>query len=576
MVKKIDIEELDPSNPPKDAVWFCPLGGSGEIGMNMNLYGHNGKWIMVDCGITFGNDALPGADVIMPDPAFIEDQVENLEAIFITHAHEDHMGAIPYLFSRFNCPIYSHPFTTAFIRAKCEDKKLGLNSYLQEVDIGGTVEAGPFSVEFLPVTHSVLEPAMLIIKTALGNILHTGDWKFDDHPVLGYKTDYDRLKALGSEGALAIVGDSTNAIKTGHTQSENDLIESFTTIFKKYDQRIVVGCFSSNLARLKSTAIAAKKAGRQLGIVGRSLWRMYDTAYECGYLRDIIEPLAPEDLQDIPPEQLVIIATGSQGEENSGLHRFANEAHPSLRLTPGDVVLFSARQIPGNERSIKDIQNKFEKNGIHVITSHTDYIHVSGHAKQDEIKQLYEWVKPQAVIPVHGEYRHMNANAELAEACGIDQQYVPEDGHLIELRLKGKKLHTELLDEVYTGLLTLEGNQVAPLSTEMMDRRKNINQQGMVFATVILNADMEIVSLPEISIHGLSFIDELQFSEDEEPYAFLLDSLNESISQRIYDLDEENFFDDEAVIQTLQRGIKRKFQKSFQLRPFVKIHLIRI
>ncbi len=572
----LDLKNFDPLNPPEKAVWFCPLGGSGEIGMNMNLYGHNGKWIMVDCGITFGTDEFPGADVIMPDPAFIEDKIENLEAIFITHAHEDHMGAIPYLFNRFRCPIYTHPFTSAFIRAKCEDKKVPIGDYMREVEIGGTVKTSAFEVEFVRVTHSVLEPAMLIIKTGLGNILHTGDWKFDDTPVIGYTTDYDRLKALGKEGVLAIVGDSTNSIKTGHTQTETDLIDSFTKIFKEQKRRVVVGSFSSNLARLKSAAIAAKKSGRQLGILGRSLWRMYDTAYECGYLRDMIEPLAPEDLQDIPAEELVVVATGSQGEENSGLHRLANNAHASLKLNAGDTVIFSARKIPGNERSIKHIQNKFEKNGVHVISPDTDYVHVSGHAKQDEIKQLYNWIKPQAVIPVHGEYRHMNANMQLAKECGIDLHHIPEDGHLIALTTKRKKLEIELLDEVYNGLLTIEGNQVAPLSTEIAERRQMIYDHGSVFASMVLNSDMEVVTLPTISIHGLGFINEWRSAEEGDEYRLLIENLHDRMIQRVCGLNDEDFFDDEAVVSTLQRGIKRKFQSAYKLRPFVKIHLMRI
>ena len=377
----------DLHRPGPDDLWFLPLGGSGEIGMNLNLYGHAGKWLMVDLGISFGDETMPGVDVIMPDPAFIAERREDLVGLVITHAHEDHLGAVQHLWPELRCPVYATPFTASVLRAKLFEKSLVGRVEIIEVPLSGRFTAGPFDVELVRVTHSVPEPSALILRTPLGAVLHTGDWKLDPSPVTGEPTDEAALIRLGDEGALAMVCDSTNATVPGTSGSEAAVRESLIELFGKFENRIAISCFATNVARLDSIAAAAAANDRNVALVGRSLWRINEAARANGYLKDAAPFLSEHDAGFLPREKTVLICTGSQGEPRSALSRIAADDHPEIVLERGDTVIFSSREIPGNERAIGRVQNMLIGQGVEVITADDAFVHVSGHPAQDELIQ---------------------------------------------------------------------------------------------------------------------------------------------------------------------------------------------
>lgn len=433
--------------PKKDDFWFLPLGGTGEIGMNLNLYGHNGKWIMVDCGVSFDEPLHPPyrnhADsseaqthrVVAPDPSFIANQKEQLAGIVITHAHEDHVGAIPYLWSRFQCPIYTTSFTAEVLRRKLVQTKLDHKVPIVEVSPGATQQLGPFTLEWLAVTHSLPEPYALKISTDVGSVLHTADWKIDAQPVTGAPFDSALYRRLGSENILALVGDSTNAVKAGFSISERNCYDGLLSTIRSQTGRVVVTCFGSNIARLITLAKIAKKTGRYMALFGRSLLNMYSIARHQGIWPDDLPLADPFHLGYLPANEVLAVATGSQGEKNTALARMANDVHPQLQLDKGDTVVYSSIVIPGNEEAVERINRTLKSRGITTVLSEDSVlpIHASGHPCQEELKLMYHWVKPQIAIPVHGEALHLHAHAELARECGIKKCYVGENGDLYRL-----------------------------------------------------------------------------------------------------------------------------------------------
>jgi ribonuclease J len=437
--------------PTKKDFWFLPLGGAGEIGMNLNLFAHDGQWLMVDLGITFG-DRL-GVDIITPDPAFIVERKESLVGLILTHAHEDHVGAVPYLWPLLQCPVYATPFTASILRQKLKDKPWGKKVPIIEVPLSSTVQVGKFSVEFITLTHSIPEPNAVAITTPLGTILHTGDWKIDANPLVGEVTDHSRLTELGDQGVLAMVCDSTNVFTEGTSGSEGCVRNELISLVGKHPEgRVVVACFASNVARLETAAVAARANGRQPVLVGRSLIRMEEAARQNGYLKDIPPFLNEETAQILPKNKVLLIATGSQGEPRSALARIASGQHPVIDLEAEDTVIFSSRMIPGNERSISALQNRLVLQGIKVITAHEEDIHVSGHPARDELLQMYAWVRPQILVPVHGEARHLQEQANLGLASGIPKAVIPENGTLIHLASGQPRI----IDKVPTGRFGLD------------------------------------------------------------------------------------------------------------------------
>ena len=421
----------------QEELLYLPLGGAGEIGMNFYLYGFGKpgeyQWIIVDCGITFGDDSAPGVDVIMADPEFIVENRHALAGIVLTHAHEDHLGAIPYLWEQLQCPIYATPFTASFLRRKMKETTFERAAKITEVDLGGKVKVGPFDIEYVGMTHSIPESNALVLRTPLGTVVHSGDFKFDPAPVVGDVADEKRLEEIGDEGVLALICDSTNVFSKGKSKSEGALLETMTEVIGKYNKKVALACFASNVARLETIAKAAHANGRAVAIVGRSLRRIEEVARENGYLRDIPNFIDEKDMGFLPEDKILMICTGSQGEPRAALARIVSGDHPHVSLGEGDAVIFSSRVIPGNERSIGRLQNALISRGIEVVTDRDAFIHVSGHPAEEELELMYDLLRPEVAVPMHGELRHLSANAQLAVECDVEEAVIIENGEMLRL-----------------------------------------------------------------------------------------------------------------------------------------------
>ncbi|MGB4101237.1 MAG: ribonuclease J [Alphaproteobacteria bacterium] len=555
----------DLHRPPDDALWFLPLGGSGEIGMNLNLYGTHGKWLMVDCGVTFGDDTTPGIEIIMPDISFIAERKNDLVAIVITHGHEDHIGALEYLWDQLKVPIYATPFTARLIRAKMADKR-GLSKVrIIELPMRGSFSLGPFAVEFVNVTHSIPESNMLAITTKQGTIVNTGDWKLDPHPLVGDVTDEARLKAIGKAGVLAVIGDSTNALVDGHTASEADVQKGFTDLFGKIRQRIVVTCFSSNIARIKSVVAAAKHHRREVALVGRSLWRNAGIADDCNYLPEYKHILSQEDAGLIPRHKVVYICTGSQGEVRSALARLASGDHPDLALEKGDTVVFSSRNIPGNEKAIAKVQNLLIEAGIELITADqtSDVIHASGHAARDELAQLYHWLRPQLSVPVHGELRHQTAHAELAKSCQVPDAIIPTNGQIIQLA-PGK---AEVVGEVPFGQLGLDGRTLRPMGQGAVKDRRKIGFTGAAVVTIVLDKGGRLLKEPQMTLLGVV---------DAHEVEALIQEAGVSIADAIENMPKSARINDFEVTKVASQTLRKYMNELHGKKPMTEIHIVRV
>ena len=411
---------------------FLPLGGTGEIGMNLNLYRTAGKWLAVDCGIGFGGAEHPEVEVMVPDPVFIAERRDRLVGLVITHAHEDHIGGVAHLWRSLRCPVYATPFAAAVLRRKLGEAGLSNEVKIHVVPPGGRFEVGPFDLQFLRVTHSIPEAQALVIRTSAGTVLHTGDWKLDAAPMVGPPSDIAAFEALGEEGVLAMVCDSTNAMVEGHSGSEGDVRRSLSALIAGLRGRIAVTCFASNVARVESVALAAQDAGRSVALVGRSLRNLDAAARETGYLKGVRSFLGEDAANDVPDDNLLILVTGSQGEPRSALARIAADSHPRIELGEGDTVVFSSRMIPGNERAIGTVQDNLVRRGVRLMTDSDHMVHVSGHPARDELRRLYQLVRPRYSVPVHGEWRHLAAHAALAQEAGI-KPILLEDGDILSL-----------------------------------------------------------------------------------------------------------------------------------------------
>ena len=540
---------------------FVPLGGSNEIGMNMNLYHFAGKWIIVDLGISFGDDTMPGVDVLVPDPNFIESQRENLLGIVATHGHEDHIGAIPHLWERLRCPVFATPFTASLIRKKLIEKGIIEKVKLVEIQPSSKFEVGPFKLELISLTHSIPEPNGLVVECGEQIIWHTGDWKLDPDPQVGQPGDMEALKRLASRGVTAMVSDSTNAHILGTTGSEGDLLNSLETLFSECPKKIGVACFASNVARLRTIAVAAKKNDRHVVLVGRSLWRMYEVAKENGYLLDIPDFISEKDVGFLPDDKVVIICTGSQGEPRAALSRIADDSNPEISLADGDVVIFSSRQIPGNEKAISRLQNKLLNRGVKIITDQDHYVHVSGHPAHDEVVFMYQTIKPDIAIPVHGEKKHLRANALIAESCQIPQILVPDNGNVIRL-CSGK---AEVIADVKTDALVVDGKQLTPLTSQTIKDRNKLLHNGSIFASIVLASDGLCDGPPVVTCIGVGA--GIQVVLDQQLEALLCDEIETlSPAERVID---------ETVIRACTKVIKSFCRGQLGKSPTISIHIIR-
>jgi ribonuclease J len=546
-----------------NALFFVPLGGSGEIGMNLNIYGYQGDWLIIDCGVTFGDDSQPGLEVVMPDPGFIVERRDRLLGIVATHAHEDHIGAIPYLWRQLRCPIWATPFTASFLRAKLAETGFADQVKINVVPLSGRFTIGPFDLELITLTHSIPEPNAVALRTPVGTVLHTGDWKFDPDPLIGPTADVAALKRLGDEGVLALVGDSTNALRPGTSGSEAELRRSLIDLIGRYDARVAVACFASNVARLETIARAAAAHDREVALVGRSLWRIDKAARENGYLTDLPRFLTEDEAGYIPRDRIVMICTGSQGEPRAALSRIARDDHPHVVLETGDVAIFSSRIIPGNEKSINRLQNALVRLGVEIITEEDHFVHVSGHPARDELVRMYQMVRPQIAVPVHGEARHLIAHAELAGECQVQQPLVIQNGDVVRLAANG----AGVVDEVPVGRLASDGKGLLPLDGMALKDRRRVTFNGSAVASLVLDRRGDPLAPPTISTIGVV---EPAAAEAAAP------ALRSAVERALDELPASLRRDDEAVRDAARRALRRILNERFGKRPLVEIHLVRI
>ena len=472
--------------------------------MNMNLFAYgkpdDQKWIMVDIGVTFADDSLPGIDLIYPDPGFIIDKKNDLLGIVLTHAHEDHIGAIAHIWPQIKCKIFATPFTAVLIKEKFKEKRIDIGSNLKIVDLNGTINLDPFKIEFITLTHSILEPNGLRIETPAGVILHTGDWKVDPNPLIGGKINSNRLKEIGNEGVLAMICDSTNVFSIGKSGSELDVRKNILNIMQRLNKRIIVTSFASNVARMETIFYCAKKTGRQISLVGRSMHRIYKAAKQCGYLKDVIKPIDPRDAKKISREKIVYLCTGSQGEPMGAMMRISSYVHPDVFIEKDDTVIFSSKIIPGNERKLYKLHNQLIKDGIEVISEESDFVHVSGHPNRDDLKDMYNWVKPQCVIPVHGEHRHMMEHINFAKEMQVPYPVQVENGDIVKI-YPGKS--PEVYDKAPSGRLYVDGNIAVGEDSKSIKERKNLSSNGYMEITILVTPKGNIHKRPILSFKGL-------------------------------------------------------------------------
>ena len=539
---------------------FLPLGGTGEIGMNLNLYRCDGQWLAIDCGIGFGGNELPEADVIMPDPAFIAERRDKLLGLVITHAHEDHVGAVAHLWRQLRCPVYATPFTAAVLRRKLTEAHLVNDVRLHIIPPGGSFELGPFRLQFLRVAHSTPEAQGLAIRTPYGTVVHTGDWKLDPHPLVGPPTDEAAFSALGDEGVLAMVCDSTNALVEGHSGSEGEVRRSLSALIKSIDGRVAVTCFASNVARVESVAIAARDAGRTVALVGRSLRNLETAARETGYLSTIPHFVSEDAANDVPDENLLILITGSQGEARSALARVAADTHPNIALGEGDTVIFSSRMIPGNEKAIGAVQDNLVRRGVRVMTDDDHMVHVSGHPARDELRKLYKLVRPRYAVPVHGEWRHLTAHAALAQELGATPLTL-ENGDILSL-YPGRPAVT---DSAPVGRLALDGNRVVPLQGGVMAARRRMLFNGVVVGSLAVDATGRVMGRARVTAPGLF--------EPEDPET---ERLSRDFGSAIADLPAPLRRDDSALQDAARAALRRIVGRKLGKKPMVDVHLLRV
>ncbi|CAN5519903.1 ribonuclease J [soil metagenome] len=491
---------------PKNELLFLALGGSAEIGMNVNLYGCNGKWLMVDCGITFADPAYPGIDIILPDLQFIEERLDDLVGIVLTHGHEDHIGALPYFAEDLGVPMYASPFTAGLIRGKLDEEGITKRVKLHVVKPGEGWKLGPFDLSFVPVAHSIPEGNALLIGTPYGKVFHTGDWKLDESPVIGAPASGETLSAIGDSGVLALVCDSTNVFNAEASGSESDVKPGLLEVTRKAKGRVMVTTFASNAARLKTLGEVARDTGRTVCVAGRSLDRILGVARATGYLKDFPETVGFEAAMRLPRDKVMIIATGGQGEERAALARVASGSH-QISLDAGDVVLFSSKQIPGNEVAIGRIQNQLAAKGIEMITDRQAHIHVSGHPGRPELAKMYDWIRPELLVPVHGEMRHLMEQARFGLSQGIPQALVQTDGTIVRLA-PGKP---EKIGHAPIGRLVLDGDVILPGDGQTINERRKLALNGQISVAVALRGG-NLLGSPQVKLQGIPV------EEDRDPF----------------------------------------------------------
>ena len=541
----------------QDELVFLPLGGVGEIGMNLALYGYGPaeqrQWIMVDCGVTFPGPDLPGVDLVLPDIRFLAKERKNLKGIIITHAHEDHYGALNDLWPGLNVPIYASAFTAGLLEAKRDYEKSMGEIPVTLFKAGDRINVGPFEIEGVAVNHSIPEPMSLMIRTPLGNVVHTGDWKIDHEPSLGPLTDETRFRQLGEEGVLALMCDSTNALRDGVSPSEKDVSESLRKIIEDAEGRVAITTFSSNVGRIRTIAEAAEAAGREILLLGSSLKRVVDVARDIGLMEGIKPFIAEDEYGYIPRDKVVVILTGSQGEPRAALAKLARDEMRHVALASGDIVVFSSRAIPGNEKAIQDIKNGLIEQGVHVVTDAEALVHVSGHPRRNELQKMYEWTRPKAVVPVHGEATHLTAHKELAEQSGISTVPRVRNGDILRLAPHGRNFKDGIL--------------IGDFDEMGIGERKKLSYVGHVAVNVVLDARYDIVGDPDLVPIGLPAYDD----EGEE----MEDTLFDAIVSAIESIPRARRKDLNMLQEAVRRAVRAAANQGWGKKPLVTVFVTR-
>ena len=556
---------------PDDELVFLPLGGSGEIGMNLNAYGYGPpdarKWIIVDIGVTFGReDTTPGVDLILPDPAYLEEHKDDIIAIVLTHAHEDHIGALGWLWPRMPAPVYATPFTAALVREKLRERGLLEKVPLTEIPLKGQLTLGPFEIDFVTLTHSIPEPNGLAIRTPLGLIWHTGDWKIDPDPLIGETTDEAKLRAMAEEGVLAMVCDSTNVLVEGTAGSEAEVREKLTGVIKNCTGKVAVTAFASNVARVETTLKAARAAGRTPCLVGRSMHRIFNAAQSVGLLQDVPHVIDEDEAGTLPDENVLFLCTGSQGEARAALSRIARGEHRNVTLRQGDTVIFSSRVIPGNESAIHQLYDQFLERGVELITADNEHlIHVSGHPARDELKQMYAWARPRIAVPVHGEIRHIREHVKLAQSLQIPETVAPRNGDMIRLA-PGP---AAVIDEVPSGRLYVDGNVIVETEDDAIRDRKRLAAEGAVNIAFALTEKNAIAAGPTVSVRGLTM-------PDEEDLELALEELEDTAKAAFSKLNHSERGDDDAIEASVVRAVRKAAERLWKKRPLVDVSILRL
>ena len=542
---------------PGEELLFCALGGSGEIGMNVNLYGCRGQWIMVDLGLTFAGPDHPGIDLILPDLEFIEDQQERLAGIVLTHGHEDHIGALPYLAEELKSPLFATPFTAGLIAGKLEEEGLTGAVKLNIVERGGSIELGPFRVSFVALSHSIPEGNGLLIETPFGNVFHTGDWKIDETPVIGEAPSTEVLTRIGDNGVLALVCDSTNVFQDQPSGSEEGVHAGLHAQVEKAKGRVLVTTFASNAARLQTIGRVASETGRRVCIAGRSLERILRVSQATGYLKDFPPPIGFDEAMRLPRDEVLIIATGGQGEPRAALGRIAGGTH-DLKLSKGDTVIFSSRIIPGNEVAIGRIMNQLSDLEVRIVTEKQAHVHVSGHPGRPELIEMYKWVRPEIVVPVHGEGRHLAEHARLALGHGVAHAVVQKNGDVIRLAPGEPKK----VGEVRVGQLVLDGDVILPADGSTVNERRRIGYGGLITVAVPVGSNGELAGTPLIRPFGVPV--------EEDRDDFLADATD--AATRAYSAGVE----EEKVRESVRLAVRRCATLWTGKKPLVEVMLLQV
>jgi ribonuclease J len=557
-------------NAPNDELVFLPLGGSNEIGMNFNLYGygppHARKWIVVDLGVTFGDQTTPGVEIILPDPTFIEEYARDILGIVLTHAHEDHIGAVAWLWPRLKAPLYATPFTAFLLREKLREQGLLGEAPITEIPLNGKITLGPFDLALITLTHSIPEPNGVAIHTPLGTILHTGDWKIDPDPITGAVTDASAIRALGNEGVLAMVCDSTNVFVDGEAGSEADVRDTLNRLISGLTGRVATACFASNVARMDTIIRAAESAGRRVCLVGRSMIRMSQAARSVGLLAGIAPFVPDTEARHFPPDKILYLCTGSQGEARAALSRIAEGNHPYVSLGAGDACVFSSRIIPGNEIPIRNLQNKLADRGVRLYTERDHPgIHVSGHPCRDELKQMYQWARPTIAVPTHGERRHLLEHAAFAKDLQIPHAIAPRNGDMVRLAPGAPGI----IDEVPCGRLYVDAGVVTAENGDALRERRHASFNGVLTVSVVLDGRNKIVSGPAVRALGLP-------GDAEYPIAEAMNDLAEEARGGLQRLSADDRDDDQAVEAALSRTVKKAAFRIWKRRPVVETTVLRV